>query len=158
MPISPTISPIKLVIGPRLTQYYFAGWTKPSDCSGNPASSPTPNYCTQVVVNNRLPPLVTANTNPPFLDMANNPPFCGRVRNKFPLSRGPMRKPSNSKNNKAKATVKPRDSESDDELLTPRRSKKVVENIVKRVTALRFQCNLILLRPPIIAVAVVKAL
>ncbi|EGO58760.1 hypothetical protein NEUTE1DRAFT_108345 [Neurospora tetrasperma FGSC 2508] len=124
MPISPTISPIKLVIGPRLTQYYFAGWTKPSDC-GNPASSPTPNYCTQVVV-----VAVVA---------------CGGYKRYY-------------KNNKAKATVKPRDSESDDELLTPRRSKKVVENIVKRVTALRFQCNLILLRPPIIAVAVVKAL
>ncbi|KHE80123.1 hypothetical protein GE21DRAFT_1176955, partial [Neurospora crassa] len=37
----------------------------------------------------------------------------------------------------AKDTAKPRDSESDDEPSTPRRSKKAAENLAKRITALQ---------------------
>ncbi|KHE78275.1 hypothetical protein GE21DRAFT_1223815, partial [Neurospora crassa] len=129
--------------------YYFTGWTKPSDLvvsNRPPLATANTSRPPLVVINNRLPLLVTANTNPPPLDIANNPPLLDIANTNRPH---PL----------AKATAKSRDSESDDEPLTPRRFKKVAENLVKRIITLKNIIDLMpLLKPPIIAIAVAKAL
>ncbi|KHE80118.1 hypothetical protein GE21DRAFT_1179687, partial [Neurospora crassa] len=99
-----------------------------------------------IIINTNCPPLVTANTNrlhPSIIVNTNRPPLIIATRNISPLSKGSIKKFGDNKNDKAKVTAKPiikpggRDSESDDEPSTPRRSKKVVENLAKRIIALQ---------------------